>query len=275
VTRGGAEGSIVGQQGLERAYNDLLNGDRRRQARRRQQRRTRNPDARGDCAGRGAAACSSPSTPTCRRAAEDGFRLAGFNGAALILDPRNGEVLTYASLPSYDPNDFSVGIDRATWASLNTDKLKPLQNRVLQGPLLARLHLQDRRRRRPRSKRGSSTPTSASPATAARTSSDATSSATSRRARQPWTCATPIEKSCNVLLLHAGQHARRGQDSTSGRRSSAWSARPGIDLPNEQESIVPSTEWKMKRYGEKWYAGETISVSIGQGQVAVTPRRWR
>ncbi len=45
----------------------------------------------------------------------------------------------------------------------------------------------------------------------------------------------------------------------------------GIDLPNEQESLVPSTEWKMKRYGEKWYAGETISVSIGQGQVTVTP----
>ena len=45
----------------------------------------------------------------------------------------------------------------------------------------------------------------------------------------------------------------------------------GIDLPNEQESIVPSTEWKMKRYGEKCMLGETISVSIGQGQVSVTP----
>ena len=68
-----------------------------------------------------------------QKAAEDGFRHAGFNGAALIMDPRNGEVLTYTSLPSYDPNDFASGIDRATWASLNTDKLRPLQNRVLQG----------------------------------------------------------------------------------------------------------------------------------------------
>jgi membrane peptidoglycan carboxypeptidase len=68
-----------------------------------------------------------------QKAAEEGFRHAGFNGAALILDPRNGEVLTYTSLPSYDPNDFSVGIDRVTWNALNTDKLKPLQNRVLQG----------------------------------------------------------------------------------------------------------------------------------------------
>jgi penicillin-binding protein 2 len=45
----------------------------------------------------------------------------------------------------------------------------------------------------------------------------------------------------------------------------------GIDLPNEQESLVPSTEWKRKVTGEKWYAGETISVAIGQGQNAVTP----
>ena len=42
-------------------------------------------------------------------------------------------MLTYASLPSYDPNDFAVGIDRAKWAALNTDKLRPLQNRVMQG----------------------------------------------------------------------------------------------------------------------------------------------
>jgi penicillin-binding protein 2 len=45
----------------------------------------------------------------------------------------------------------------------------------------------------------------------------------------------------------------------------------GIDLPNEVESIVPSQEWKRKRFNEKWYAGDTISVAIGQGMVDVTP----
>jgi penicillin-binding protein 2 len=45
----------------------------------------------------------------------------------------------------------------------------------------------------------------------------------------------------------------------------------GIDLPNEVQGLVPSTEWKRQRYNEKWYAGETISVAIGQGQVSVTP----
>ncbi|HSP91492.1 MAG TPA: penicillin-binding transpeptidase domain-containing protein, partial [Vicinamibacterales bacterium] len=47
--------------------------------------------------------------------------------------------------------------------------------------------------------------------------------------------------------------------------------RTGIDLPNEAESLVPSTAWKKARTGERWYPGETISVSIGQGQVSVTP----
>ena len=45
----------------------------------------------------------------------------------------------------------------------------------------------------------------------------------------------------------------------------------GIDLPNEQDSLVPSSEWKKQRTGERWYPGETISVAIGQGQNSVTP----
>ena len=139
-----------------------------------------------------------------QRAAEDGFRLAGFNGAALIMDPRNGEVLTYASLPSYDPNDFAVGIDRATWASLNTDKLQAAAEPRAAGPLFAGIHLQDRRRHgRARRGRGDARLT-ASPATAARTSSAATSSATSRAGTAAWTCATRIEKSCNVYFYTLG-----------------------------------------------------------------------
>ena len=45
----------------------------------------------------------------------------------------------------------------------------------------------------------------------------------------------------------------------------------GIDLPAEQKGIIPSTEWKQKRFGEPWYDGETVSVSIGQGAVWLTP----
>src|ERR671913_2618167 len=68
-----------------------------------------------------------------QKAAEDGFKALGYQGAAVVLDPRNGEVLTFVSLPAYDPNRFAAGIDRATWAALNTDRLRPLQNRAIQG----------------------------------------------------------------------------------------------------------------------------------------------
>ena len=73
------------------------------------------------------------------------------------------------------------------------------------------------------------------------------------------------------LLLHASATCSASTGSTSGPRSSGLAGKSGIDLPNEVESIVPSTEWKQQRTGEKWYAGETISVAIGQGQVSVTP----
>jgi penicillin-binding protein 2 len=79
-----------------------------------------------------------------------------------------------------------------------------------------------------------------------------------------------IEKSCNVYFYTLGNML--GVD-----RIAKWANRlglgvkSGIDLPNEIEGIIPSTAWKRQRYHEKWYAGETISVAIGQGQVSVTP----
>ena len=59
--------------------------------------------------------------------------------------------------------------------------------------------------------------------------------------------------------------------SLSTRSCAAWASRTGIDLPGEAEGIVPSSRWKIRNTREKWYAGETISVSIGQGALTVTP----
>jgi penicillin-binding protein 2 len=79
-----------------------------------------------------------------------------------------------------------------------------------------------------------------------------------------------IEQSCNVYFYTVGNMV--GID-----RINKWATllglgvKSGIDLPNEVAGLVPSTEWKRQHTGEKWYAGETISVSIGQGQVSVTP----
>ena len=136
-------GTIVGQAGVELAYNKQLmgiDGDKTvvvnsvgreiRRARARPQPTIGRP-------------MQLTIDADVQKATEDGFAASGFDGAAVVLDPRNGEVLSFTSRPAYDPNAFAAGIERATWAALNTDPLKPLHEPRAAGPLLARLDLQD------------------------------------------------------------------------------------------------------------------------------------
>lgn len=263
-----AQGAIIGQQGVERAYNKLLMGEdgAKRVVVNSTGREISTLEEIAPTEGRRVQLTLDLDL---QRAAEDGFRRAGFNGAALIMDPRNGEVLTYVSLPSYDPNDFASGIDRATWASLNTDKLKPLQNRVLQG------------RYSPGSTFKIVVATAALEEGLVTPDFKVTCGGGANFFGRYYKCHLKgghgtvdmrhaIEKSCNVYFYTLGNML--GVD-----RIYKWAERlglagkTGIDLPNEQESLVPNTAWKLKRTGEKWYPGETISVAIGQGQVSVTP----
>ena len=70
-----------------------------------------------------------------QKAAEEGFRQFGYWGSAIVLDPRNGDVLTLVSLPGLRSQRFAAGIDRAAYQALITDKLRPLQNRAIQGAI--------------------------------------------------------------------------------------------------------------------------------------------
>ena len=268
VEAGAAQGAIVGQQGLEKAYNQLLMGTdgARRVVVNSVGREIRTLEEIPPTEGRRVQLTLDADL---QKAAEDGFRLAGFNGAALIMDPRNGEVLTYTSLPSYDPNDFSVGIDRATWASLNTDKLTPLQNRVLQGRyspgsifkiVVATAALEE----------GLVTPDFKVHCPGGATFYGRYFKCHLKGGHGTVDMRHAIEKSCNVYFYTLGNMLGVDKINKWANRL-GLAGRTGIDLPNEMESIVPSTEWKKQRTGEKWYAGETISVAIGQGQVSVTP----
>ena len=268
VAAGATQGAIIGQQGLERAYNDLLMG--RDGARvvvvNSLGREIRTLEEVPPIEGR---RLQLTIDADMQRAAENGFRVAGFNGAAMVLDPRNGEVLTYASLPSYDPNDFAVGIDRGKWASLNADRLRPLQNRVMQGRyspgstfkiVVATAALEE----------GMVDPDHRVTCNGGATFFGRYFKCHLASGHGSVDMRQALEKSCNVYFYTLGNML--GVD-----RIHRWAeklgmvGKTGIDLPNEQDSIVPSTEWKRQRTGERWYSGETISVSIGQGQVAVTP----
>ena len=266
--KGAEAGAFVGQAGVEQAFNQYLmgtDGDRfvvvNSVGREISEVRTQQP-----VEGR---RLQLTIDADLQKAAEDGFRFFGYNGAAVVMDPRSGEVLTLVSLPAYDPNRFAVGIDRATWSALNTDKLRPLQNRALQGRyspgstfkiVVATAALEE----------GLVTPDFRVNCPGGATFFGRYFQCHLKGGHGSVDMRHAIEKSCNVYFYTLGNML--GID-----RIAKWANalglgdKTGIDIPNEIQSIMPSTEWKRTRFGEKWYAGETISVAIGQGAVATTP----
>ncbi|MGE0593319.1 MAG: penicillin-binding protein 2 [Vicinamibacterales bacterium] len=261
-------GTIVGQSGVERVYNSLLMGldGARRVVVNSTGREMRTLEEIAPVQGRRVQLTIDYDL---QKAAEAAFRDAGFNGAALMLDPRNGEVLVQVSLPSYDPNAFAAGIDRETWASLNTDTLRPLQNRTIQGRyspgstfkiVVATAALEE----------GLIGPDFTVNCNGGATFFGRRFACHLRGGHGPMDLRHALEKSCNVYFYTLGNML--GVDKIhEWAEKLGLAGRTGIDLPNEQESLVPSTAWKLERTGERWYPGETISVSIGQGQVSVTP----
>ncbi len=261
-----ATGTVIGQSGLERTYNDVLMGEdgARRVVVNSVGREIRTLDEEPPTEGRRVQLTLDASM---QRAAEEGFKRTGYWGSAVVLDPRSGDVLTLVSLPAYDPNAFASGIDRTTWAALNSDALRPLQNRAIQGRyspgstfkvVVATAGLEE----------GAITPETKVFCAGGGVFYGRFFQCLGRHGWMDVRHA--LEKSCNTFFYTVGNQL--GVDKIH-----AWSeklglaTKSGVDLPNEVESIVPSTEWKKRRTGERWYPGETISVAIGQGQVSVTP----
>ncbi len=192
-------------------------------------------------------------------------------GTAVAMDPRTGEILAMVSLPSYDANLFVNGISHADYRALMDNPSRPQFNRAVLGgvapgstlkPLLALAGL-DSGVRRPED-RTLSTGMFYLPGTS-RGWGD------SHRGGHGWTDARKsIADSVNTyyyqLALDMGiarveEHLVRygfGQPS-------------GIDLAGETSGILPSPAWKLKNRRERWYPGDTVNISIGQGDWKVTP----
>ena len=202
-----------------------------------------------------------------QRAAEEAFEAAGFDGAAAVLDPRSGEVLALVSRPAYDPNVFAAGVDAAAWAALTGDPLEPLRNRALQGRyapgstfkvVLAVAALEE----------GVVEPDDRLVCRGGAVFHGRffACHATHGSVDLP----SALARSCNTYFYRLGQ--KLGIDAIHEWATALGLGRlTGIDLPHEAPGLIPSREWKRAAHGERWYAGETISVAIGQGQVAVTP----
>ncbi|MEG0922014.1 MAG: penicillin-binding protein 2 [Comamonas sp.] len=186
-------------------------------------------------------------------------------GVAIAIDPRNGELLTMVSKPTYDPNLFVEGIDQESWKALNESIDRPLLNRALRGtyptgstykPFMALAGLETGKR---------------TPSTIVQDGGSWTFGGHTFRsghALGPVDLNRAIQHSSNVYFYTLSNEM--GVDAIHDfMKPLGFGQITGIDLPGEVRGVLPSTTWKRETYKrpeqKKWYAGETISLGIGQG----------
>jgi penicillin-binding protein 2 len=190
-------------------------------------------------------------------------------GAIVALDPKTGEVLALASRPAFDPNVLSRELTPKQWEEFVQHEGRPLTNRATQGQYppgsifkiaMAAAALETK---------------TVEPSTQIRC---AGGYQFGRRFYRDWKAGghglmnvtQALVHSCDVFFYTAGQ--RMGIDTIASYAKLFGLGSPtGIELPSERVGIVPSPDWKEKARGEQWLPGETISASIGQGYVTVTP----
>ena len=195
--------------------------------------------------------------------------LAGQMGAAVFLDPWSGEVLAMASAPRFEPNFFARRFAPEAWRALVEDPRKPLQNRAALSRFspgstfklaIAAAGLEE-------GIIGGGTYIHCAGAASFYGHTFRCHKAGGHGAVN---LELAIVHSCNVYFYTVGQRLGIERIAAYARRL-GLGAPTGIDLAGEEEGLVPTPEWKQETRHEPWYAGETISVSIGQGPLGATP----
>jgi penicillin-binding protein 2 len=261
-------GDVVGKSGVELQYNQMLmgtNGSRRALV----NSRGREVKALDDTPAIPGKPLKLTVDVDLQIAAEEA--LEGKNGAVVAMDPRSGEILAMVSRPTYNPNNFAIRISREDWGKLVNDENHPLLNKAIQAQLapgstfkiiMATAGLQE--------------------GIAQTLHVNCAGGATFYgRYFKCWITAQhtvhgPVEiskgiyQSCDVFFYTLAE--KLGIDRIAKYATAfGLGQKTGIDLPQEATGVMPSEEWKLRNFKQKWYAGETISVGIGQGAVAVTP----
>jgi penicillin-binding protein 2 len=256
-------GDVVGKAGVEQTYDELLRGQDGSM--------DVIVDSHGREVGRRGIQLATPGQDLkltididVQRAAE--LALGDANGAVIAMDPRNGEILALVSHPNYDPNAFAVKIGRTEWNKLITDPNHPLMNKAIQDQL--------------------------APGSTFKVIMSVAGLQEGVAQNLKVNCAgggdfyghffkcdhhhgllnihDAIPESCDTYFYQLA--SMLGIDTIAKYATQLGiGSRTGVDLPNEMAGIMPSTQWKLKNFHEKWYAGEVISVGIGQGALEVTP----
>jgi len=261
-----SQGNVIGKFGIERQYNDTLMGvDGERQVVVDNRGKTRRVLANKEAI----PGKDLQLTLDLDLQAVAELAMEGKNGAVVAMDPRSGEVLAMVSRPTFDPNKFAVHIKSSDWREIAGNPDHPLLNRAIQAqdapgstfkPLVAIAGLESG---------------AIDDQFTVHCSGGASFYGSYHKCWQKGGHGTVslhrgIQQSCDVYFYNVGD--RTGIDKIAFYANQAGlGEKTGVDLPHEAEGVVPSSAWKIRNFRENWYAGETISVAIGQGAVTVTP----
>lgn len=195
--------------------------------------------------------------------------MEGHTGAVVAIDPSNGDVLTMVSSPSFDLNDFIGGISNDKWNALILNPDKPMSNKAIQGeyPPASTYKV----------------------VTAIAALEEGVSDINTKyfcpgyykygnreyRCWKKWghgsvNIVQALEKSCDVFFYRSGEAL--GVDRLANYATGCGLGKlTRIELANERPGLIPTAEWKKRRFGNSWQGGETLSIAIGQGFNLVTP----
>lgn len=190
-------------------------------------------------------------------------------GAAVAMDVANGEILAFVSNPGFDPSLFSGKMPADIWKGYLDDKRHPLENKALSGQyppgstfkmITALAGLQD-------NIINESTSVNCTGSYELGTS---TFKCWNKKGHNATNLRKSLRESCDVYYYQLGE--KLGVDKIAAAARAFRLGGPlGVELLNERSGLIPTTEWKQKRFGKRWFHGETLSVAIGQGAVLLTP----
>ncbi len=195
--------------------------------------------------------------------------LGDHDGSIVALDPNSGEILALVNRPSFDPNVFVRGVRSDEWHAFLSDKHHPLNNRAIQGQyppgstfkiVVATAALEE----------GVINPFTHIHCGGGLQFGNHYFRCWKKGGHGSVNLHEALVQSCDVFFYQVAQ--RLGIDAIARyARAFGLGLPTGIDLEHEKSGTIPDTAWKRQRFKQPWYAGETLSVGIGQGYVTVTP----
>ncbi|MBT1070462.1 penicillin-binding protein 2 [Pelotalea chapellei] len=260
-------GDYVGKNGIERSFESELHGsDGGRQL---------EVDARGRVL-----RTISESNPvvgnsvvltidsTIQKKAEKAFGEQA--GAAVAMDVNSGEILAFVSNPGFDPSLFSGKMPPDIWKSYLEDKRRPLENKALTGQyppgstfkiITALAGLENHKIDDDRTTVN---------CTGSYKVGTSTFKCWNKKGHGTTNLKKSLRESCDVFYYQVGGNVGVDHIAATAKKF-MLGASLGIGLKNEKSGLIPTTEWKQKRFGKRWIYGETMPVAIGQGYVLMTP----